>query len=118
MIKMERKKQSTGAMPPSGKEDLSIEAGQMISKIEKLLLFYEDHETLKEFHNLFIERGTSGENKTFKLSGFRFELPDEKLNLKDLEKEIVKRVLKKFNGNKSKTAEYLCISRSALRSKL
>ena len=47
-----------------------------------------------------------------------FELPDEKLNLKQLEREIVRKALKKFNGNKSKTSEYLGISRSALRSKL
>lgn len=47
-----------------------------------------------------------------------FKLPDDGLNIEELEKEIVRRALKKFHGNKTKTAEYLGITRSALRSRL
>ena len=56
--------------------------------------------------------------KKIRISPLNFELPEEELNIKKLEKEIVRKVLEKFNGNKSKAAEYLCITRSALRSKL
>jgi DNA-binding protein Fis len=48
----------------------------------------------------------------------RIELPLEKLDLKRLEQEIVQKTLLRFNGNKTKTAEYLGLTRSALRSKL
>ena len=59
------------------------------------------------------------ENKiTIKISPLNFDLPEEKLNIKKLEKEIVRKALEKFGGNKSKAAKYLCITRSALRSKL
>lgn len=53
-----------------------------------------------------------------RISPLNFDLPEEKLNIRILEKEIVKKALEKFDGNKSKAAKYLCITRSALRSKL
>lgn len=59
-----------------------------------------------------------GNKPEIKISPLNFDLPEEKLNIKKLEKEIVRKALEKFNGNKSKAAEYLCITRSALRSKL
>jgi len=45
-------------------------------------------------------------------------LPPDKLDLARLEAEIVQKALKKFNNNKTRTAAYLGITRSALRSKL
>ena len=45
-------------------------------------------------------------------------LPPESLDLCRLESEIVRKALEKFNGNKTHTAAYLGITRSALRSKL
>ncbi len=45
-------------------------------------------------------------------------LPQGQLDLYRLEAEIVQKALKKFNNNKTHTAEYLGITRSALRSKL
>ena len=45
-------------------------------------------------------------------------LPPDKLDLSTLESEIVHKALKKFNGNKTHTAAYLGITRSALRSKI
>jgi len=46
------------------------------------------------------------------------QLPAEGLDLELMNRLIVKEVLNKFNGNKGKTAEYLGLSRSALRSRL
>lgn len=47
-----------------------------------------------------------------------FTLPDDRFDLKEFETEIVKMALKKFNGNKSKTAKYLGLTLSSLRSRL
>lgn len=45
---------------------------------------------------------------------FDISLPEEGLNLEDLEKNIILLSLKKFKGNKSKTAEYLGLPRHVL----
>jgi DNA-binding NtrC family response regulator len=47
-----------------------------------------------------------------------FQLPADFLDMEELEKDIIRKALGKFKGNKSKTAEYLCLTRSALRSRL
>jgi DNA-binding NtrC family response regulator len=47
-----------------------------------------------------------------------FILPDDSLNLKDFEKQIILKTLEKFDGNKTHAAKYLCLTRSAFRSKL
>ncbi len=46
------------------------------------------------------------------------KLPEDELNLDLLEKFIVAKTLDKFNGNKTKAAEYLGLTRSALRSRM
>ena len=45
-------------------------------------------------------------------------LPDKDLPLAEIEREIVKKALLKFNGNKTQTAKYLGLTRSELRTKL
>ena len=42
------------------------------------------------------------------------ELPDQPFNLEDINTAIIKKILQKFNGNKSKTAEYLGLNRIQL----
>jgi len=48
----------------------------------------------------------------------RLILPPDRLDLEELEKEIVRKALRMFNGNKSRTAAYLGLSRSALYTRL
>ncbi|MDR3176338.1 MAG: sigma-54 dependent transcriptional regulator [Desulfovibrio sp.] len=48
-------------------------------------------------------------------NGIMVDLPDKPINLDDLMDAVVRAALERFNGNKSKTAEYLGISRFALR---
>jgi DNA-binding NtrC family response regulator len=48
----------------------------------------------------------------------KIRLPENRLPLEHLEQEIVGKALKKFEGNKTRVAEYLGLSRSALRSRL
>jgi len=45
-------------------------------------------------------------------------LPQERLELESLEREIVQKAMEMFDGNKTRVAEYLGITRSALRSRL
>lgn len=45
------------------------------------------------------------------LSCLNLNLPEDKLDLEELEKCLIIKVLNKFKGNKSKSAEYLCIPR-------
>lgn len=45
-------------------------------------------------------------------------LPPGNLNLRQHEAEIIRKALLKFNNNKTKAAEYLCISRQTLRTRL
>lgn len=47
-----------------------------------------------------------------------FELPEEALNLEELNREIIKKALDKNQGNQTRTAQYLGISRRALQGRL
>ncbi len=95
------------------------ESGKKLkSIIRKILYLYEENassEDLKEYLEI-IEILLDSETTKSHLK--EFELPQDRLNLKELEKEIVIKALNKFKGNKTKTAEYLGLTRSALRSKL
>ncbi|MCP3924629.1 MAG: AAA family ATPase [Desulfobacterales bacterium] len=44
----------------------------------------------------------------------KFDLPEKRLNIKDLSNEIVVKAMDKFDGNKTRAAKYLGISRQAL----
>jgi DNA-binding NtrC family response regulator len=57
------------------------------------------------------------ENSKKKADNFDFTnitIPEEPLNLEELIHEIIKKTLEKFNGNKTKTAEFLGLSRIQL----
>jgi len=89
--------------------------------IERSILLYDNIEILPQ-HIDYLANGKNTMQKSWKqhnvLNPEKFELPAEKLDIKKLEDEIVKKVLSHFNGNKTKTAEYLGLTRSALRSRL
>lgn len=54
-------------------------------------------------------------NSTDSSESFRINFPDHDLDLYDIEKKIVKKVLAMFEGNKTKTAAYLKISINKVR---
>jgi DNA-binding NtrC family response regulator len=91
---------------------------ELQNTIERVILLYDDIE-LKAKHLQFIENDlyypVDGQSV---LSPGKIILPDDPFDLDMLEKEIVQKALQKFNGNKSKTADYLKITRSALRSRM
>ncbi|RUT79545.1 sigma-54-dependent transcriptional regulator [Ancylomarina longa] len=91
---------------------------ELKNTIERATLLYNDLE-LKAEHIRFLQSDDENENTGDQpLIPGRIILPDEALHIEQLELEIVRKALKKFDNNKSRTAEYLGISRSALRSRM
>jgi len=92
---------------------------ELENTIERVILLYDDMEIRPEHFNFL----SSESGDVFTHNGTQFSpdsiiLPPEGLNLKDLETRIIQKALSAFYGNKSKTAEYLGISRSALQRKV
>ncbi|MCK5220019.1 MAG: sigma-54-dependent Fis family transcriptional regulator [Candidatus Aminicenantes bacterium] len=85
--------------------------------VERIILLY-DEENISEEHLGFLDDVTSPSDLHTLFDPENMKLPEEKLDLKKLEREIVMKAMEKFDGNKSKAAEYLGLTRSALRSKL
>lgn len=87
--------------------------------IERIVLLYDEIE-LRPEHLAIIKIGTNSPEipEGYVLKSGTFSLPDSPFNIKELEREIVQLALDKFAGNKSKTAQYLGLTLSALRSRL
>jgi DNA-binding NtrC family response regulator len=88
---------------------------ELQNTIERLVLLYDDFEVKAE-HLSFLKTDDMILQNVIELG--KITLPEGGLNLHDLEKEIIQKALKKHDGNQSKTAEYLGISRGALRTKM
>ncbi len=88
--------------------------------IERAVLLYND-DVLKKEHVSYLKNNKP--DIKMPLIGTPIEngkviLPDDSLSIEDLEIEIVSKALEKFDNNKTKVADYLGISRSALRSRI
>jgi DNA-binding NtrC family response regulator len=99
---------------------------ELQNTVERVVMLYDDIEIRPE-HLRFLtdtagdnqwNQWNSGEGENNILDVGKFKLPTDKLDLRALEEEIVEKALLKFSGNKTKTAQYLGLTRSALRSKL
>jgi DNA-binding NtrC family response regulator len=93
---------------------------ELRNTIERIILLYDEIELRPEhlnFLNLNNEQMLKETGK-FILKPGSYSLPDDELNLRELELEIVEKTLEKFHGNKSKAARYLDLTISALRSRL
>lgn len=93
---------------------------ELLNTIERVVLLHNE-EFIRSEHLNFIEFSPNTDNNEYNSVNIQMSeiiLPDEGIDLKKFEKDLVLKVLKKFNGNKTKTAEYLNLTRSALRSKL
>jgi DNA-binding NtrC family response regulator len=91
---------------------------ELKNTIERATLLFNDLE-LKTEHLRFLQADdVEMETSEKPIVLGRIVLPDNELNIESLELEIVRKALKKFQDNKSKTAEYLGITRSALRSRM
>jgi len=91
---------------------------ELKNSIERATLLFNDLE-LKPEHLRFLQADeTDFVTSEQPLVPGRIVLPDDKLDIEQLELEIVRKALLKFDDNKSKTADYLGITRSALRSRM
>lgn len=87
--------------------------------IERIVLLYDEIELRPEHLSIATpDADGKAESGRYTLSPGTFDLPDKSLNLRAIELEIVRLALEKFNNNKSKTAQYLGLTLSALRSRL
>lgn len=96
---------------------------ELQNTIERAVLLYDDIEIRPEHLRFLTSRNGNDTARMRVISGTliqpgNLQLPEGELNLKDLEEEIVRKALEKFDGNKTRVAEYLGLTRSALRSKI
>jgi DNA-binding NtrC family response regulator len=92
---------------------------ELQNTIERVVLLYNE-EVLKAHHIAYL---LNNPTMSYELRGAVLELgnivlPEDNLSIEEVEKEIVSKAMKKLHGNKTRVADYLEISRSALRSKL
>ncbi len=91
---------------------------ELHNTLERVMLLYNDN-ALKEKHLGFISGHQQQEEYGFPpLSADTIVLPEETLDFQEITNAIIRLALKKFNGNKSRTAEYLGMSRGALRNRV
>ncbi len=92
---------------------------ELRNTIERAVVLFDEIELRPEHILLFAgDSAMAAEEGRPVFDPANFSLPEDKLHLADLEKDIVEKTLLKFNGNKSKTAAYLGLTLSALRSRL
>ncbi len=94
---------------------------ELLNTIERVVLLYDDIEVRPEYLR-FLTDGGSGMSTSREEGGLlepgKIRLPEHGFDLRELEHEIVEKTMLRFNGNKTRTAEFLGLTRSALRSKL
>jgi two-component system, NtrC family, response regulator AtoC len=83
--------------------------------LERVVLLY-DEESVRPEHLAFITQGAAApaSGKSV-LKPDDFTLPEEGLDLDALNREILRRALEKFGGNKTQAARYLGLTRSSMR---
>jgi DNA-binding NtrC family response regulator len=95
---------------------------ELQNTVERVVLLYDDLEIRPGHLRFLTDRDNAGlvemQERACAIQPGKIHLPPGQLDLKALEREIVEKALRKFNGNKTKTAEYLGLTRSALRSKI
>lgn len=95
---------------------------ELENAVERAVLTVTAHE-LKPKHFSFItpgsrERKSGPETASPVLGAANIVLPENKLDLKEFTDAVILKAIEKFNGNKTRAAEYLGMSRGALRNRL
>ncbi len=106
---------SLGAEKLLEKKEWEGNVRELENIIERAVMLYDD-DILQEHHllNEFSANDQSWQTE----NSILISLKQENSPLKDMEKEIIEQLLKRFNGNISRTADYLDITRKTLKSKL
>lgn len=85
---------------------------ELENAIERVTLLYNDV-TLKPHHLNFLELANQIETPTQE-EFYIVNLPEAGISLESIKKEIIEKVVKKFDGNKTKAASYLGIARNTV----
>jgi len=117
----EKKKQFSSIAPEANKILESYpwpgNVRELKNAMERIVLIW-DEKVVKVKHLDFIYQTINSGNHSYKvqeeLTPNGFNLPEINFNLKEWNLDIVKKALLKHIGNKSATAEYLCLSRKEL----
>jgi DNA-binding NtrC family response regulator len=83
--------------------------------IERAVLLYDDIELKPEHLDPIFHSEDDLEDLQ---NGIIIRLDEQSMPLEKIERQILKKILKKFGGNKTQTAEYLKITRHTLRNKI
>ncbi len=93
---------------------------ELQNTVERATVLYDDIE-LKSSHIDFLGEISDEFSEPGILPGSNdivINLPENGITLEELEEYLIKKILKKFDGNKSKVAQYLNVSRNTIRRKL
>ena len=86
--------------------------------IERVLFNFNEEELKKEHLDFLVSGKVINSATRPYINMDDIKLPEHSFDINKFEKELVGKVIKKFNGNKTKAAEYLNLTRSSLRSRL
>ena len=87
--------------------------------VETIVLLYDSVEITPEHLKILTDRNQiPALDQDDRDDRIELLLPAEGLNIKDAEKQIIQKVLHRFDGNKTRAAEYLGITRKTLRQRL
>ncbi len=92
---------------------------ELRNTIERITVFYDEFELRAEhldFLGQLDQPAPKDSGSVLKLG--QIVLPPDKLNLQDVENEIVTKAMEMFSNNQTRAAEYLGLSRHALRTRL
>ncbi len=92
---------------------------ELQNTMERIVLLYDD-EVLEGWHlsQITTENVAMKKKQGSLIVPGEILLPESPFSMEDLEVEIVAKAIEKFKGNKSKAADYLNLTRSALRSRI
>ena len=91
---------------------------ELENTIERLTLLHDDEELKPEYLSIGDVGPLQAVGNGAALDPGKIVLPPDSLDLELLEQEIVRKALRKFDGNKSKAAAYLGLSRGAFYTRL
>ncbi len=89
---------------------------ELQNSIERVVLMH-DEKSIREEHLKFLYDDSDSQlfDDNTALNPNNFSLPENELNLKELEVEIIRKTLERFKGNKAEAARFLGLTRSAFR---
>ena len=95
---------------------------ELQNAIERVVLLYDD-DVVRPGHLMFLDGGSGSivfgdDTNPGAGQGMYLDISSDKFDLRTLERQVIQKVLARFDNNKTKTAEFFGLSRSTLRRKL